>query len=538
MQQFMVYKSERSAQLNKHPFVRWLAADNVGLDRKFDFAPVMIWFIMAFRDMNLWVLRFDADHADHFKDILDGNTREDETHSALFVEEWAKLRLDEKLRWQASDTLAWMFLSPYLEPFREYQVEFIRLAIDDEDDPMLRFAHSEAGEACGHIFFKASVIPAEKLTEATGIDYRYFGRYHLERELGHVIESEEEFEEQELDPIRNAATLELGRRMFDIFDGIFDAFHRYVVDFVEEDTHPLPQQAEWRLPRTPQADVDIPTTSSRPHPSVWPVKQWLDERRWKASKHPFYRRLREGPEQAADKLRGFLPLWTMDVLGYRDLQHYVFRYGAPTTDAERLINAWVSNLETHSSLFLKDWRALGLDQLLGWGARETVEFCFLDPAMDVHRRNIIAFTRLGLRHPDPVLRFWLMYALETSGESFFHSTRLVAQAAEVQGVGPLDYLSDRHDAAHVTNDDAIQLIQRRFLAEPLSLAQALTVRRLIDVVYDALEEQLYLSLEALETNRFQIPGLQPPTATGRHNNRQVSLDGSTTASSARVTSSS
>lgn len=510
MRQFMQYKSERSATLAEHPFVTWLAGDNVPIDRKFDFAPVMIWFIMAFRDMNLWVLRFDELTDEHFRAILNGNTEEDETHSRLFIEEWDKLGLDAKLGWRASDTLAWMFLSPDLEPFRKYQVEFIRLAIDDESDPMLRFAHSEAGEACGHVFFKASVLPADQLTAATGVDYRYFGRYHLDRELGHVIESEHEFEDQRLDPIRNAATLELGRRMFDIFDGIFDTFHGYVLDYVEPGTHPAPDAETWTLPRTEAASVDVASTTVRPHPSVRPALELLDERRWTASQHPFFRRLREGPEEAADKLRSFLPLWAMDVLGYRDLQHYVFHYDAPE-GLESMINAWVSNLETHSTLFLEDWRALGLDERLGWGARETMAFCFLDEAMDVHRRNIIAFTKIGLRHPEPVLRFWLMLALERSGEAFFANTRLVAQQAEAKGVGPLDYLADRHGTAHIASEATIRSIQDHFFAQPLTFAQALAVRRLVTVVFDALEEQLDLSLEALETNRLGVMGLDQPS---------------------------
>lgn len=506
MQNFMKYKAERSEALNHHPFVAWLRDTNVGPERKFDFAPSMVWFIMAFRDMNLWVLRFDQHADEHFRSILNGNTEEDETHSALFVEEWEKLGLDAKLGWTASDTLSWMFVSPDLEPFRRYQVDFIRLAIDDEGDPMLRFAHSEAGEACGHVFFRASVAPAEELTAITGEEYRYFGRYHLDRELGHVIESEDEFERQTLDPVRDAATLELGRRMFDIFDGIFDAFHAYVVDYVERGAPPRPGAGT--LPRIDRPDIEIPDVTARPHPSVTPILDLLDARRWQAARHPFYRRLREGPGTAADKLRGFVPMWVMDVLGYRDIQHHVFPYPRPTNDLERLLNLWVANLETHSTLFLDDWRALGLDEILGWGARDTIAFCFLDSAMDVHRRNLIRFIQLGLRHSDPVLRFWLMHALETSGEAFFANTRILALEAEAQGIAPLAYLGDRHGKAHVASDGEIDAIRRRFLVEPLTLAQSLAARRLITAVFDALEEHLDLSLEALDENRFGIPGLR------------------------------
>ncbi|MFS9599342.1 hypothetical protein Q6311_30870, partial [Klebsiella variicola] len=79
-------------------------------------------------------------------EVINGNTEEDETHSRLFIADWRKLHLDEKLGWRASDTLWWLFQAAETEPFRGYAFDFARLAMDDTGDPLLRFAHSEAGE--------------------------------------------------------------------------------------------------------------------------------------------------------------------------------------------------------------------------------------------------------------------------------------------------------------------------------------------------------------------------------------------------------
>lgn len=508
MKQFMQYKKERASRLNRHPFVEWMDADNVAATTKLDFMPIMTLFIMGFRDMNLWVIRFDEQPDEHFRDIINGNTREDETHSRLFLEDWTKLDMDGKLNWSAGGMLWWLFVSPETECYRRYAVEFVKLTIDDGGDPMLRFCHSEAGEACGHVFFRHSVAPAAALTDVTGIEYRYFGEYHLDRELGHVMESEGEFEEQTLEPEQREQGIELGARMFDIFDGIFDSFLDYAHTHVETGTVPIPDyaQAPVRRPFVEIAPIFMPLSMQQPSVAARHLENVLEDRMAAAARHPFYAWLRDTDDvAAADKLRRFIPMWVMDIMGYRDLNHYVFWYQNPTNPLEQRINAWVNDLETHSMLFLADWDALGMDEQLGWTAREMLEFCFLDPGMDVHRENIFAFMKLGLRNPDPILRFWLMHALEASGNAFFAHTRELAREAEADGIGPLPYLGDHHEQAHVDPRRSSAELREMFLREPLNAAQVEVAERMIRVVFDALEAQLDLSLQAAVTNRFGIP---------------------------------
>ncbi|MEM9463297.1 MAG: hypothetical protein AAGF11_54650 [Myxococcota bacterium] len=512
MKTFMQYKDRRAADLDHHPFVQWLDADNVDITQKLMFAPIMTIFVMNFRDMNLWVLRFDEQPDEHFRSIINDNTKEDETHSRLFLEDWDKLELDAHLGWSALDTLWWLFASPQTECFRRFGVEFIRLNVDDRGDPMLRFCHSEAGEICGHVFFRHVVGPTARLGEVTGQHYRYFGHYHLDRELGHVIGSEGEFETQVLEPDHRARGMALGERMFDIFFEIFDAFDGYARTHVEAGSVPRAPTTIDPLPRRPPQPLPEALLSRQPRPSssiaARHLAKVLQRRKQAVVTHPFYTWLREAQVPAVDKLRRFLPMWVMDILGYRDLNHYVMHYPEPTDDLQRAINAWAADLATHSTLLFSDWRALGMDEALGWGARQTLEFCFFDPSMDIHRRNIVKFIRLGLRHPDPTLRFWLMHALEASGEVFFIHTRELALAAEAQGVGPLDYLGDRHNGAHTEPErDTLAAIRDHFWAQPLSPEQTAAAETMIHVVFDSLEEQLTLSLEAAQSSRL----LRPPT---------------------------
>ena len=49
--------------------------------------------------------------------------------------------------------------------------------------------------------------------------------------------------------------------------------------------------------------------------------------------------------------------------------------------------------------------------MLRWSASDTLEFIFLNSDMDMHRENIVKFSLFGLKHRDPVIRFWFMMIL-------------------------------------------------------------------------------------------------------------------------------
>ncbi|EOS8541421.1 hypothetical protein ACNOYI_004963, partial [Escherichia coli] len=54
--------------------------EHVHLNDKLLFASVMAHFIINFRDMNKWVIRFENPDSE-FKSVINGGTTEDETHS-------------------------------------------------------------------------------------------------------------------------------------------------------------------------------------------------------------------------------------------------------------------------------------------------------------------------------------------------------------------------------------------------------------------------------------------------------------------------
>jgi hypothetical protein len=499
----------RRARLAEHPFFDWVASGEVPLRHRLEFLPALVNFSMGFRDVNICVLRYRAAAAP-WERAINAHTFEDQTHSRLYLEDWERLCLDERLGWRASDTLWWLFLADANETARRHGVHFFSMGVADGGDPVLRFVQTEVIETCGNVFFEAVAPVATAVTACTGPEYRYLGPYHLARETGHV-DTEGAFADVVLDEVRRRRALDLANAMFDVFEEMFDRFLRYAGAHVASGEPP-----RWdRLAVPPCGAVPTggaavagpgccPRTDGSVSPAQAPIQALLDERRARTARHPFYHWLSVRRDlSAAQALRRFLPMWAMDIMGYRDLNCYALRYARPGDALARAVNSWTDDLGTHSVLYLHDWVALRLDELLGWTAGDTLRFCFLDPQMDVHRRNLAGFTRLAAAHPDPVLRLWLMHALESSGDAFFHHTRRLATEVEATGGVRLDYLAGRHEVAHrprVTRGEPVT-----FKDAPLGPDGRDIALHLVEVVFDAVDEQLDVSLEVALGNRFAIP---------------------------------
>ena len=503
MREIMALRDEYQERLRQHPFYEWIRDPAVDLADKLMFMPAMTLFVMNFRDMNLWVIRFEEDDGDVLKQIINGSTTEDETHSRLFLEDWRKLHFDDHLGWRPSDVLWWLFLSEEMEDFRRMGVEFMRLSADDADDPLVRFAHSEAGEACGHVFFEHISPLAQKLGDERGLDYRYFGMFHLELETGHVLESEDVFQDQPLSEDQYERGVTLAKRMFGIFDVIHDAFYQYVERYVRTGTTPkrgatVRYVDESNDSRGPAA---VPSAGhTEVHESQRALQEHLETRASRAADHGFYRWLRSSKLPPVERIQRFLPLWAFDMLGYRDLNKYVFKFTPPRNELERSVNVIASDLESHSQLFLQDWSALGLDEMLRWPASDTLDFLFLDYFMDRHRKNLITFGMLGLRHRTALERLWLMEALEKSGHAFFENTRVIALEAEKQSGIRLDYLADRHATVHESERGEVENF--KMVRMPRGMEQH--AHGFIDTVFDALERNLAMSLDAVRENKLAV----------------------------------
>jgi hypothetical protein len=385
-------------------------------------------------------------------------------------------------------------------------------------DPFVRFSMMEAIEICGDVFFANTAPIAESLAERHGVSHRYFGQYHRARETGHLQADETVFVGARLSEEQAKAAATVVDCIFDAFVAVLDQnlsfAHRSVSDPIglaaaldaEHQTALRPPYGgTW--PTALEAGAALPTTAS---PSQLPVLQLLHERLDRIEEHAFLKWLREDDSlPAREKLQSFMALWGVDIVGYKDFNELVLRFPSENSAERRSVNRWTEDLAKHGVLYLQDWQALKMDRVLRWDAGEAIAFYFLSEQTEVHRRNMAKIKQYAFRYEEPVLRWWLLTALEASGDPVFASTRKLAEAAEREHGITLNYWAHRHSLVHVGPEAVLDATF--FLAQEISADQRDVVRAMINVVFDNIEEQLTLSHEAATSRVFlQQPASLPP----------------------------
>ncbi|AUX26490.1 hypothetical protein SOCEGT47_070590 [Sorangium cellulosum] len=500
MKHVLLLIEQKKREIAAHPFYRWMASGPTPLETRFDFAPVIVNFIMAFSDMNRWFMRY-PDPSSDLERAINQHTREDETHARLFLEDWRRLGLDRRLGWRASDMIAWYYAGSETDIFREYGTEIMRMCTLNED-PLVRFAVMQSIEAWGHVFFTASAGTAAELTRRSGVEYRYFGPYHLKREIGHLLHGSHLFEHAELDGDRRARACALVSRLFDMIRVKSDRLLRYAERTVDQGEPPPAARTPAAAARAPKqrpgsgAGGLVRRRDERVGASQEPVQRVLERRKRAAAGHALFTWMRaRGPLNPEEKLRRIALYWMPDCMGYRDLNVHALAYRQPASRYERAINRWVADLQSHHGLFLRDWIELDMDRRLGWSASDTLEFYCASRHSEAQRQSMAAFLKLAFSHPEPVLRFWLMEALEASGEAFFQNTRALARRVEAEHPRQLDYLADRHALSHPTLDPDEEADAVAFKAEALDERGREIAVGMIHTVFDCLERQFSLSLD-------------------------------------------
>lgn len=495
MEQVLAAIAHRRAEIDRHPLYRWMESDAVPLEQRFVFAPLFANFILGFRDMNRWFMRYPHP-ATVYEKAINHHTAEDETHSVLFLEDWAELGLDDRLGWGVEDTMAWFYAAPETEVFRRYAQRIVQMCVETPD-PLVRFGFMEAIETCGHVFFGHTAPLAEKLAARTGAALRYFGPYHLGRETGALIDADSLFDEATLTTEQRAESIRLVHEVFDMFTVKNDHLLAYAVGVTEGRIVHRPAAALRRPAAAAGSVSPEPAGAAEPSSGHRPMVERLGARMDRLRAHPFPAWISAGDGYPGDRALRFLPLWIPDIMGYADLMTYALPFRDPASPPERALNRRVALLASHHRLFAGDAAALQLDRRLNWTAGETLGFLGYRSETDLQRESMAAFLDIAYRNPGPVIRFWLMEALQGSGEAFFQHGGVLARAVEEQHGVRLDYLADRHPLAHPVFDPDPEADAVVFTRLPVTEEERDVALRAIDTVFDRLEAQFDQSLKAI-----------------------------------------
>jgi hypothetical protein len=205
------------AQARQHysrlPLFEFLRADVVPARDRLAFVPCMAPFILAFSDLNRFVLRDESSQDPHHQ-LVNEHTREDDHHWPWYLEDLTKLGFDRTV------SLTQSLRASMRDDQGENRMLALRLAqVVHGSTPVEKLVIVEAIEETGNVLFGLTSKIAQRIQAEGGPELRYLGLFHFARETGHAMHGMDHqvLEAIQLTPVERVRCLDLAFRVFDLF---------------------------------------------------------------------------------------------------------------------------------------------------------------------------------------------------------------------------------------------------------------------------------------------------------------------------------
>ena len=226
------------AQAKRHysklPFFEFLRSESIPPRDRLAFYPCMAPFILAFSDLNRFVLRDDNSKDPHQR-LINEHTREDDHHWPWYLEDFAKLGFDR------SAGVTHTLRSYMKDDAQQNRMLALRLAqLSCGATPVERLVVVESIEETGNVLFGLTAKIAERIHADGGPELRYLGQYHFSRETGHALHGGDHrvLEHIKLTELERARCLDLAFNVFDLFTDCSNELLAYATNSLAERTVP------------------------------------------------------------------------------------------------------------------------------------------------------------------------------------------------------------------------------------------------------------------------------------------------------------
>jgi hypothetical protein len=167
------------------PFFDFLRDETRPPRERLAFFPCMASFIMAFGDLNRLVLREEPTD-DPYQRMINAHTYEDDHHWPWYLEDFSKLGHD-RVPVAPGATIRLL----YSDATIQNRLLSLRLAsLIWNAEPVVRLAIIEAIEEAGNVLFALTSSIATRFRNETGVELRYCGEFHFQRESGHAMNND------------------------------------------------------------------------------------------------------------------------------------------------------------------------------------------------------------------------------------------------------------------------------------------------------------------------------------------------------------
>jgi hypothetical protein len=239
VKRILKYVFERKRAYNKLPLFEWMRDETLSARQRLAFYPAMAPFILSFGDLNKFVLRKEA-NGDHFQEMVNQHTLEDDHHWPWYLEDFSKLGFDDAAR-----GTHWMrFL--WGEETAKNRVLMAKLtALIEPASGLERLAIVEAIEETGNVLFSTMLPLAEAIEKEIGQELRYCGAHHFGLESGHTVGADHRILAETLITDEDVPRY---RAMVDLVYEVFEEWTHELLRYAK--AHPV--SAEMQSPAAPE----------------------------------------------------------------------------------------------------------------------------------------------------------------------------------------------------------------------------------------------------------------------------------------------
>ena len=186
---------------------------------RLSYIPYGVYFIMTFADLNKYLLPNNVSGSP-LETIITTHGEEDSKHWAWFLKDMETLGYNADLTFNDACSFIW---SKEGLRTRMFCYKLAQHALNA--DPLMKIVIIEAIESMGKVWLTNTV----QITKELGLDDKliYLGQYHLDRELGHAMGSEEDVIDSIIIPAEMRPHAE--RVILELYDGM-EGYNQDLVD--------------------------------------------------------------------------------------------------------------------------------------------------------------------------------------------------------------------------------------------------------------------------------------------------------------------